>query len=135
MIAELEVGQTGDEAKGRSPAQGAWREFQRNKVAIAGMGFIILVIIIALAAPVFAPYHFSYTNNLNNRAKPMESYILTTDKLPECHWANTPLEWGCTIFLAGSDTLGRDIWSRVIYGTRVSLAVAFVASSDRKSTV
>ena len=36
---------------------------------------------------------------------------------------------GCTIFLAGSDSLGRDLWSRVAYGSRVSLAVAIVAAS------
>jgi oligopeptide transport system permease protein len=38
------------------------------------------------------------------------------------------LEWGCTYYIAGSDNLGRDLYSRTIYGTQVSLAVAFVAS-------
>ena len=129
MIAELELEQTQEETKGRSPAQDAWREFRRNKIAVAGTVFIILVVIIALAAPVFTPYHFSYQNNLNNRAKPLEGYTVTTDKLPECHWAGTPLEWGCALFVFGSDSLGRDLWSRVIYGSRVSLAVAVVAAS------
>ena len=46
----------------------------------------------------------------------------------DSHWAGTPFEWGCTVYLAGSDALGRDLWSRVIYGSRVSLSVAIVAS-------
>jgi oligopeptide transport system permease protein len=129
MIAKLEFEQGQEETKGRSPTQDAWREFRRNKVSVAGALFILLVIFVALAAPVFTPYHFAEQNNLNNRAKPMEGYIVTTDHLPECHWADTPLEWGCTIFFAGSDSLGRDLWSRVNYGSRVSLAVAVVAAS------
>jgi oligopeptide transport system permease protein len=129
MIAELELEQVKEETKGRSPGQDAWREFRRNKIAVAGGIFIIILVIVALAAPIFAPYHYATQNNLNNRAKPMEAYIVTTDKLPECNWANTPLEWGCTLFIFGSDALGRDIWSRVVYGARVSLAVAIVAST------
>ncbi|HZD11170.1 MAG TPA: ABC transporter permease [Candidatus Binatia bacterium] len=130
MVAEIPVEQTGvDEVKeGRSPVQDAWREFRRNKIAVAGMAFVIFVIVIALIAPVVTPYHYS-TQNLNyTRAKPMTGYILTTDKLPSCHWEGTFLEWGCTIFFTGSDALGRDLFSRVIYGTRVSLSVALVAS-------
>ncbi|MFQ5420029.1 MAG: hypothetical protein ACE5EY_06665 [Anaerolineae bacterium] len=129
MIAELELEQIQEETKGRSPAQDAFREFRRNKVSVGGALFILLVVIIAVAAPIFTPYHFADQNNFNNREKPMTGYIVTTDQLSDCHWANTPVEWGCTIFFAGSDSLGRDIWSRVVYGGRVSLAVAVVASS------
>ena len=59
----------------------------------------------------------------------MTGYIVTTDRLENCHWAGTFLEWGCTLFLTGSDSLGRDLFSRTLYGTRVSLSVALVASS------
>lgn len=58
----------------------------------------------------------------------MEGYIVSESQLEKCHWKGTPIEWGCTIFITGSDSLGRDLYSRVIYGTRVSLSVAFVAS-------
>lgn len=127
-VAELELDQIQEETKGRSPAQDAFREFRRNKVSVIGTVFILLLLILAFAAPVFTPYHFAYQNISNNRAKPLDSYIITTDKIEECHWANSPLEWGCTIFTFGSDALGRDLWSRVAYGSRVSLAVAFVAA-------
>jgi oligopeptide transport system permease protein len=129
MIAELDLEQTAEETTGRSPAQDAFREFRRNKIAVGGAIFILLVVFVAIFAPMFTPYDFATQNNLNNRAKPMEAYIITTDHLQNCHWADTPLEWGCTIFFAGSDSLGRDIWSRVVYGSRVSLEVAVVAAS------
>ncbi len=129
MIAELDVEKTKDESKGRSPAQDAFREFRRNKVAVGGALFILMVVVIAIAAPLFTPYDFATQNNFNNRAKPMEGYIVTTDQLTKCHWADTPIEWGCTIFFVGSDSLGRDLWSRVVYGSRVSLEVAIVAAS------
>lgn len=113
----------------RSPAQDAWREFRRNRIAVAGAVFVILLLLGAIFAPLITPYHFGYQNNAYTRQKPMTGYIVTTDRLPDCHWADTPIEWGCTIFFAGSDSLGRDLWSRVVYGTRVSLAVAIVAAT------
>lgn len=131
MVAEIPVEETDltEIREGRSPAQDAWREFRRNRIAVAGMAFIILVLLIAIFAPIVTPYHFSTQNLENTRAKPMTGYILTTDDLPSCHWEGTFLEWGCTLFLTGSDALGRDLYSRVIYGTRVSISVALVASS------
>lgn len=115
--------------KGRSPGADAWREFRRNVIGVGGLIFIIFVVLIAILAPLLSPYGFAYQNNKNSRAKPMTGYIVTTDQLENCHWAGTPLEWGCTIYFTGSDALGRDLYSRTLYGTRVSLSVAFVASS------
>lgn len=116
------------EDKPRSPLQMAMREFRRNGLAVAGLIFIIIVVIVGLFAPVFAPYSFRTQNTSNTRTGPMSGYIVSETQLQECHWKGTPLEFGCTVFLAGSDSLGRDLYSRVIYGTRVSLSVAFVAS-------
>lgn len=117
------------ERKGRSPVQDAWREFQRNKIAIIGASFIVLVIIAAVFAPFITPYHYAQQNLNDNRAKPLTPYVVTTDNLPDCHWAGTPLEQYCTVYFTGSDALGRDLWSRMVYGTRVSLSVALVAST------
>lgn len=109
--------------------QDALREFRRNKIAVAGVFFVIFIILAAIFAPLLTPYDFSQQNQFNNREKAFTGYDITTDYAEEnCHWYNTPLEWGCTIFIAGSDALGRDLWSRMIYGARVSLSVAFVAS-------
>lgn len=116
--------------KGRSPMQDAFREFRRNIIGVAGAIFIVVVILVAIFAPLFTPYDFAQQNLLENRAKPLESYVITTEYAEEnCHWYGTPLEWGCTVYLTGSDALGRDLWSRLVYGTRVSLAIAVSASS------
>lgn len=114
--------------KGRSPMQDAFREFKRNKIAVIGTIWIVVVIIVAVAAPIFTPYDFALQNLNYTREDPITGYIITTDYLENCHWKGTPIEWGCTLFIAGSDALGRDLWSRVVYGARVSLLVAFVAS-------
>jgi oligopeptide transport system permease protein len=116
--------------KGRSPLSDAWREFRANKLGMAGAVVILLVILMAILAPVITPYDYATQNNRNSRAKPMTGYIVTTDYAKEkCNWYGTPLEWGCTLFLTGSDSLGRDLWSRAVYGTRISLSVALVAAS------
>lgn len=121
--------ETKEYGRGRSPMQDALREFRRNKIAVAGVFFVIFIILAAIFAPLLTPYDFSQQNQFNNREKAFTGYDITTDYAEEnCHWYNTPLEWGCTIFIAGSDALGRDLWSRMIYGARVSLSVAFVAS-------
>lgn len=130
MVAELDVlDRVQEETKGRSPTQDALREFRRNKAGVAGLIFIVVVVIMAVFAPVFTPYPPEYQNIRESRSYPMTGYNITTEQAENCHWYGTPMEWGCTIFIFGSDSLGRDIWSRTVYGARVSLAVAFVAST------
>ena len=83
----------------------AWRRLLANKAAVAG-GIILLVLIsLAIFAPWIAPHSYSY-QNLELGAQPPSSE-----------------------FLLGTDTLGRDLFSRILYGARVSLLVGFVATS------
>ena len=127
---KLEVKSAKKIGESRSPMQDALREFRRNKIAVGGMIFVIFVVLVAIFAPIFSPYGFEVQNLRNNRAKPMEGYdVLESFADEHCHWYETPLEWGCTVFIAGSDALGRDLWSRIVYGTRISLAVALAAAS------
>lgn len=127
---KLEVQGAKKIGESRSPMQDAMREFRRNKIAVGGMIFIVVIVLMAIFAPIFSPYGFEVQNLRNNRAKPMEGYdILESYAEQNCHWYQTPLEWGCTVFIAGSDALGRDLWSRIVYGTRISLSVALAASS------
>lgn len=127
---KLEVNGLSTIGESRSPLQDAFREFRRNKIAVSGLLVIVFVVLVAIFAPIFAPYGYEVQNLRNNRAKPMEGYdILESYAEENCHWYETPLEWGCTVFIAGSDALGRDLWSRIMYGTRVSLSVALAASS------
>lgn len=121
VTAEAAAGQS------RGPAHDAWRQFCRNRVAVAGAGFILLVVMLAIIAPWVTPYHYATQNTANGRAKPLTRYSVGEEHLAKCHWAGTLLEEACGLYLAGSDVLGRDLWSRTVYGARVSLSVAGVA--------
>ncbi|MEC0333967.1 ABC transporter permease [Paenibacillus macerans] len=81
------------------PWRDAWRTFRKNKIAMIGLIMIVLFVIIALLAPVIAPYDFK-AQELGNRLKPPSSE----------HWF-------------GTDDLGRDLFTRVLYGARISLWV------------
>ncbi|WP_379132336.1 nickel transporter permease [Paenibacillus sp. sgz500958] len=83
------------------PWRDAWKAFRKNKTAMAGLCIIVFFILIALLAPFIAPYDFK-EQELINRLKPPSSD----------HWF-------------GTDDLGRDLFTRVIYGARISLWVGF----------
>ena len=91
------------------PPSVAARLVRDPKVVCAG-GFILLLIVVAIAAPLVAPQD------------PLAQNLLTAT-LPPAGFHDA--EAG---FLLGTDGLGRDVLSRVIFGTRVSLTVAFVAA-------
>jgi dipeptide transport system permease protein len=92
------------------PRPGVARRLLRDpKVAVAG-GFIVFLVIAAIAAPLIAPHDPLQQNLLLATAPPVG--------LPDAE----PGYW------IGTDGLGRDVLSRIIYGTRVSLTVAFVAA-------
>ncbi|WP_147113094.1 nickel transporter permease [Tateyamaria sp. syn59] len=82
-----------------------WLAFRSNTMAMIGLGILLLLVFIAAAAPLLAP-HDPFVQNLGNRLAPLGS---------EGH-------------LLGTDSLGRDILSRLIYGARITLyIVALVA--------
>ncbi len=90
--------------KGESLSKKAWRRFLKNRLAVASGLFLIALILVAIFAPWIAPKHFAEDDIFATYEKPGELFIL------------------------GADFLGRDVLSRVIYGARVSLSVAFIAS-------
>ncbi|MFN8535340.1 MAG: ABC transporter permease [Dehalococcoidia bacterium] len=81
----------------------AWRRLQKNKLAMIGLAALLLMAIIAIAAPWIAPYPYDQTNIDATRQPPSLD-----------HWL-------------GTDALGRDNLSRVIFGARISLVVGIVA--------
>lgn len=81
----------------------AWRSFKKNKMALIGAAIVFLFILIAILAPYIAPYDFK-EQNMNNRLQSPNGE----------HWF-------------GTDEFGRDIFSRVIYGARISLWVGFIS--------
>lgn len=80
-----------------------WRRFARNKLAVVALIFIIFEIIIAVAAPFIAPYN------------PYKGDFLATWETPNrLHWL-------------GTDDLGRDVFSRLLYGARISISVGILS--------
>ena len=77
----------------------------RNKAAMVGGSILIILILCAIAAPWIAPYPYAYQDLDLGAAPPSAQHIL------------------------GTDILGRDLFSRILYGARVSLLVGFVATS------
>ncbi len=95
--------------------QDAWRRLLRNKGSVAGMIVVGMFALIAILAPMLAPH------------PPLETYPNNTYR--QAMWVNLPndpLHTGDPNFVLGTDTIGRDVLSRVIYGARTSMAVGFI---------
>ena len=91
------------ETESRSEWLQAWRRFRSNKLAVAGLIFIVLICLMAIFAPLLAP--FDPTEIIAKRGAPAS--------------AEHPL---------GFDDIGRDLLSRVIYGARPALIVGLVST-------
>jgi peptide/nickel transport system permease protein len=97
----------------RSPSAQAWRQFRRDPGAIAGAVIVGLLILMALFAPVLAPYDPDqvFDDGLTLQGMPVPSTLPASAR-----------------FMLGSDPSGRDLLSRIIYGARVSLTVGVLAN-------
>jgi len=87
-----------------TPGRESWKRFKRNPTAVAGLVIVILLVLIAIFAPLIAPYDYA-----------TQDYS-AMKKLPSAaHWF-------------GTDAYGRDLFSRVIYGARYSLVIALLCT-------
>ncbi len=104
------------EVKGpsRSLMMDAWYRLIRNKGAVAGMVIISLFFLIALFAPLLVPHNPLKMNSGKSYLPPVFVEKSAANKVPDPQ------------FMLGTDTLGRDTLSRVIYGARVSMVVGIV---------
>jgi len=92
-----------------SPFAELWRDFRRNRGAVIGLAVIVALVLCALFADVIAPY------------SPKEQYPDAVLKAPSLQ----PI--GGHVFLLGTDPVGRDVLSRLIHGTRLSLIIGLVS--------
>lgn len=84
----------------------AWDRFRRNRLAVLGLLFLLLMVSAAILAPWIAPYN-------------PNAVSLAPDDL---------LQAPSRAHLFGTDELGRDVYSRALFGARISLLVGFVAT-------
>lgn len=85
--------------------QDVWRRLKENKLTMFGMSIVIVLIILAISAPILSSYSYE-SQSLKER-----------NLLPSsAHWF-------------GTDSLEGDLWTRAWYGARISLAVGFLATA------
>ncbi|MGQ9845729.1 MAG: ABC transporter permease, partial [Caldisericia bacterium] len=84
-----------------------WKYLKKNKTAMIGLFIISVLIIVAILANVISPFD-PYSQSLKDRLQPG-------------FWKDN------SVNILGTDEFGRDILSRIIYGSRVSLTVGFIA--------
>lgn len=114
-------------APSRSLLSSAWYQLTRNRMAVISLVFIAGLVVLALSADVLREVRLIEGIDDQHRgsslALPLKCALLQPDQQPYPPGAPQ------YCFLFGADALGRDVLSRVIYGTRVSLAVAIVGAS------
>lgn len=94
-----------EQKKLSSPYVLAWRRLKKNKLACIGLVFLVFVILLCLIGPMVSPYSdLTGTNMEAVRQPPSRS-----------HWL-------------GTDTNGRDIFTRLLYGGRISLMIGMVST-------
>jgi len=108
--------------KPRSLMSDSINRLRKNKLAVSSIVILILIVSAAIFAPFITTGDFAKQDLMANNAIPhwmlvimpkgAEQYARFSDK-----------------FILGADDLGRDLWTRTVYGARISLAVAIVASS------
>lgn len=117
---ELEFGAGGKSlaSKGESLWADAWRRLLRNKAAVVGGSIVLLLILTAIFAPAIAPR--SYEEQVLSDQNVVPEWIISLFPSIE------PYARVNNDYFLGADYVGRDLFSRIVYGSRISLAVAFI---------
>lgn len=92
------------QVKGESPWWRTWRQLVRHRLALLGLGVLVILILAALGAPLLTRFDPDKVSLRERLQAPSSS-----------HWM-------------GTDELGRDVYTRVLYGARISLAVGFLVA-------
>ena len=89
--------------KRKSRMKDVWIRLRRSKLAMLGLAILVLLILVAIFADFIAPYDYAEQDLMNSLQKPSSAHLM------------------------GTDEFGRDIFSRLVYGSRISLIVGFIA--------
>ena len=82
-----------------------WHQLKKNKVAMVSLVVLVIIVLVAILAPVIAPYGYEVTDKRHTLEGPSSAHLL------------------------GTDRLGRDVLSRLIWGARQSIAMGVLAIS------
>jgi len=115
--------QEDENTRGENPWWEAWKRLRKNRFAVAGLIIILLNILAAIFAPVLAPKPYDKQILTDNNSAPSWVVSLFPNLVAKEDGGYVNVNNDYTL---GADALGRDILSRIIYGARISLAVAFV---------
>ncbi len=123
MTAELNVdknhlGPESKVVKGESLWMDALRRLIRNRAAVVGALTIITLYLVAIFANVIAPYSYDQQTLTDQNSAPAWILNVFPSMKPYVHLSNK--------YFLGADYVGRDLFSRIIYGSRVSLTVALI---------
>lgn len=91
-------------AKSKTYFQDAWARFKKNKMALVGLGFLVVITILAIFVPALSPYEYDMMDLASSNLMPSLQHPMGTDKF------------------------GRDIFVRIMYGARISLSVGFASA-------
>ena len=91
----------GDTLQKRSQLGEIWHRLKKNKLAMVSLGFIVILVLAVSFADFIAPYPYDQIDLANALQKPSLKHLM------------------------GTDDFGRDLFSRILYGGRISLLVAF----------
>ncbi|MEX0907674.1 MAG: ABC transporter permease [Gemmatimonadota bacterium] len=104
---DLSLRRRREAARGDSQWAIAVRQFKRSRPALVGLAIIVLLYLVALLAPLLAPY----------------------DPIAQTDIARLGYLSPRADYLLGTDRFGRDVLSRIIYGSRISLSIGFIATA------
>lgn len=90
--------------KEKSMSYDLWLQFKKNKMALMGLAIVLLFILLAIFAPLVAPYNPAQQDLINRFQGPSSEHIF------------------------GTDNFGRDVFSNVVYGARISLFIGVFAT-------
>lgn len=100
-VAELDLPEELAEAKEQGQFGAIWRRFRRHRLALLGLGIIVILVVMCALAPIIAPYD------------PLDQDLANRNQGP------TPRH------LMGTDELGRDVFSRLLFAGQISLSIGF----------
>ena len=107
-------------------SQGYWKgvavHFCRNKLAVAGVIIVAVIMLFAILAPIVSTYGYQEIVAVNVEGKQIVAKSLEPQFAGEAQNL-----FADKTFLFGTDDMGRDLWTRTWFGARVSLLIAFVA--------